>query len=275
MRTYPLPRRFLYAELLIYSLIGTLLLVAWIPAILSIITYGSVFKSALRAAFFLNLTASTLIVFVLFVKKELRRVKFVITEEYLGFQSASRGKKIRIATISSFSMLRFPLGGGVLIVDSADGTLSIPLMIERCSDLVSRLREYHTAGISDETLSNDWESILRTCRLTETTTERSLRVFRSLYTTCIVALPLNMIIGAVYWDMSIVPLILWAIAGALFPLATYGSADIILRLQTSRLSKKNLPLPDASDELRIFSRAGLAGLLLFLVCGILYRTIVL
>ena len=273
MKTYPLPRRFLYPELLVYSLICTLMLVAWIPAIISIITYGSVFKSAVRAAFFLNLTAGTLIVSVLFVKKELRRIRFIVTEDTLGFQSASRGRKINISTISSCSLLRFPLGGGILVIDGTDGSLSIPLIIEHCTDLASRLREYHTSGSSGASSPTDWESILRTCRLTEITINRSQRVFLPLLTICFAALPVNMFVGAVYWDMSLVPLILWAVVGALVPLATYAGADVILRLQASRRSKKNLPLPDTADEQRILARTSLAGLLLFLAGAIVYRSI--
>ncbi len=272
MKTYPLPRRFLYVELLFYSLISTLMIVAWIPAVLSLIAYGSVFPSAMRAALFLNLTAVTLIIFVLFVQKELRSVSFYISEEQLGYRSTSRGKQIRLAAISSVGLLRFPLGGGILVIESPEGSLSIPLFIPGISDLVARLREYLPASAvaeSDETI--DWTTILRTCGRTESVTSRSLRVFRPVLSCAIAALPLNVFIGAVYWNTSVIPLMLWAVTGTLFPLATYGSADIILRLLSGRAGK--VP-PDVDYENRLLIRAALAGGSIYLLCGILFKAII-
>jgi hypothetical protein len=271
MKTYPLPRRFLYVELLFYSLISTLMIVAWIPAAVSLIAYGSVFPSAMRAALFLNLTAITLIIFVLFVQKELRSISFFISEEQLGYRSSSRGKQIRLAGISSVGLLRFPLGGGILVIESPEGSLSIPLFIPGISDLVARLREYLPAPVSESDDTTDWNTIVRTCGRSESVTRRSLRVFRPVLSCAIAALPLNVFIGAVYWNTSIVPLMLWAVTGTLFPLATYGSADILLRILSGRTGKV---LPDVDVENRLLIRAALAGGSIYLFCGILFKALI-
>ena len=272
MKTCPLPKRFLYAELMLLSLISALMILAWIPAVLSLITYGSLLASALRAAVFLNLTAVTLILLVLFVKRELRRFIFFMTDEHLGVGTPSRNRKIRLAAVESVSLLRFPLGGGVVIIESGDGSLTIPLIFENCYDLFTGLREVLNRNKPDISTATDWETIRRACSLSEMAAHRAEKVFTTILTACIAMLPVGFLVGAVYWNMSVVPLMLWSIIGPLFPIAAYGSADLILRTAFVRSDDAG-GVMRKPDENRILTRTALVFFLLYLVCAVLYKAV--
>ena len=275
MKTSFLPRRFLYIELLMYSLICTLLIIAWVPAIISLINYGTVFPSALRAAGFMNFTGIALLVFIRFVKKELRSVRFRLSEKQICFQTASRERGITTSSITSISLLRFPFGGGIAVIESSDGSLSVPLAITDRHGFFSRLCEYLTVIDSPAAERTDWKALLRTCMLTDISAQRAQKLFNTLLLLAITALPLNMFIGAAYWNMSIIPLILWSVAGTLVPLAAYTIADIILRLLAARTEPIQFSETFTLLENRVLARVGLVCGMLYLTGGILFRIIIL
>lgn len=274
MKIYPLPRRFLYAEVILFSLISTLMIFAWIPAVMSLVTYGSVLRSALRAALFLNITAVTLILFVLFVKRELRKVRIVLSDEHLVFQTSSHIRKIRLSAIESCSLVRFPLGGGILVIESGDGPLSIPLILENCSDLLARLRQYDLSRDTSTVNEARWDRIGIAGSLSAAAARRAEKVFSGVMTVCIAMLPLNVLVGAIYWNMSVVPLMIWSVTGPLFPFAAFAVADLLLRMKTARHYREphhQYPL----NEDRILAASGMLFLILFLLSAIVFKALVL
>jgi hypothetical protein len=274
MNIYPFPRRFLYAEVILFSLISTLMIFAWMPAFMSLVTYGSILGSALRAAIFLNITAVTLILFVAFIKRELRRLRFVLSDEQLIFQTSSREKKLRLSTIASVSLVRFPLGGGIMVIESGDGQLSIPLIIKNSADLVTRLREYCATRNQEVATGTHWDRIGIACSLSAIASDRDRKVFGIVLPACIFMLPLNVLVGAIYWNMSIVPLMIWSVAGPFFPFAAFACADLLLRITTARHFRApqhtNLP-----DEDRVLARSGVLFFILFMVSAIAFKALVL
>jgi hypothetical protein len=97
-------------------------------------------------------------------------------------------------------------------------------------------------------------------------------VYRPLLTLSIFMLPVNVLIGAVFWNMSILPLMLWAVSGPFFPLFSYAVADILIR---RRPTQPDFEVALSQDDLRIVIRSGFVFFLLYLVSGIVYKAYIL
>ena len=123
-RCYRLPERFVYLELTVILLLSALVIFAWVPALLSIFRYGSVLPSAMRAAIFLNITAASLLLVHLFVKREIRRVQFILTGEYLAHKTTLYLKRVRLADIRSVNLLRLPAGHGMLSIGNGETAIA-------------------------------------------------------------------------------------------------------------------------------------------------------
>ncbi|MBN1576606.1 MAG: hypothetical protein JW913_08645 [Chitinispirillaceae bacterium] len=275
-RSYPLPRRFVYLELIVISLISALVIFAWVPAILSIFRYGTVLASALRAAIFLNITAVSLLLFHLFVKNEQRRVQFILTDEFLAYKSALGVKKIRLDDIHSVSLIRFPVSCGVMEVKSGQGTINVPLILQNISDLTELMEEAcgRVAGVRSVPQAT-WRRIHLLSAIADDAARRASAVFRPLLITSLAMLPAAVFIGAVYWDMSIIPLMLWSMAGLIVPLCVYATADIIIRVRGTQELDGQVPRHGSIDEKKVYAWSGFAFFLLYLIAGIVYKALVL
>lgn len=273
---YSLPQRFVYLELLVFLLIATLLIFAWLPAVLSIFRYGTILPSALRAAIFLNVTAFSLLIFHLFVRREMRRVQFILTDELLVHKTSLRIKKIPLAGIRSVVMIGFPVIGGVLIVNSVEGSITIPLILQKTGDLIFRFegacRDMAAACSVPEAT---WRKIRLTGQLSESAGRRSSAVFKPLFITSVVVLPVSVFIGAVYWDMSIIPLMLWSVAGSTVPLCAYAASDIIIRLHEAGNGDGHATPNARIDEKRVYAWSGLLFLMIYLFAGIIFKAFML
>lgn len=270
---YPFPRHFLYFELLLFSLISTLMIFAWIPALMSLITYSMVLPSAVRAAIFLNITAVALLLFVFFIKREMRNAVFLLTDEFLVQKGAYRTRKIRLAAIRKVSLIRFPVTGGAMVLECDHGVLAVPLLLLGVHNLAERLERFcASAAHGCSTDEKTWRRIHEICSTSHAVNRRTAVVFRPLLTLSVFMLPVNVIVGAGFWDMSILPLMLWAVSGPLFPGGAYAVADILMR----RRGRRDFSAAAvSSEEQRTIARSALLFFLLYLAAGIIYKACIL
>ena len=270
-RKFLLPRHFVFTEMVLFSLISTLMIFAWLPAILSLFTYNTVLPSAMRAVLFLNGTAVCLILLVLFIKREIRSVEYIINDEVIVRKGLTNIKQVRIAEIQSVTLLKFPVTGGVIVIESARGSLTVPLILENIREFVTVLEQVCRSAKEGFRFSSvQFDDLMRAVTFAELKQQRTSAVFRPLLTLCISLLPVNVFVGAVFWDMSIVPLMLWAIAGPLYPIAFYSVTSGFISLKERQLSVE-------ASSLRVANVYGVSGILIgsvYLISGIVFKAFI-
>ena len=273
-RCYPYPRHFLYTDMLFFSLVSGLAIFAWIPALLSLFTYGAIISSALRAAIFMNFTAGCLILSLIFIKRELRQYRFVLSDRSLTRKGLNRERSVSLNAIREVLFIRLPGSGGMILVESDTEKIRIPLFVDNIGDLVSRLEHIcKTVVPSCSTGEDTWRTIKFFSGKYEMVSTRVRRVFRPLMTLCIAMLPISTFVGVLFWNMSIVPLLLWGIISPFFPMAAYAAGDIILRIFTPTEVRNRESISD--NEKAVFVRSGLFFLILYLITGIVIKALIL
>ncbi len=280
-RVYLLPRHFVYGEVILFSLIVFLAVFAWIPVILSFFTFGTILASALRTVIYLTVTAVSLLLFVFFIKREMRTMQFVLTDEHLMRTTFAGSKKIRLAAVQSVSLIRFPVNNGMMVVDSGQGTITVPLILQQISDLTMRIETICAAGATAcPADAATWQKIHQLGRLSERAARRSSAAFKPLLITVVSLLPVSAFIGTVFWNMSIIPLMLWSLAGPVFPLCAFAAADFRIRLRDARYARhaqKNgyeMTYGITDEDKRDYARSGLFFFSLYLIGGIMYKALV-
>lgn len=271
---YHLPHRFLYIEVLLVSLLSTLLLFAWIPALFSFFSYGIIFSSALRAGVFLNLTAVALLFLSAFIKREIKAISYMIDETYLVRRSSSKQMRIALAAITKVSLVKFPLGGGVLFIEGKGAMMLLPLMLVNCNILITKLE----AACHNNSCCKDmhiWNEVHALCTLMDILQHQSIRYFRPILLLCILLLPINFITGAFFWDMRVIPLVLWTITGPLFPFIGYAISDGLIRFKIRRAllhGQGTILSKFAADS--IIVRLGCFCFCFYLLLAIFYKMLV-
>jgi hypothetical protein len=273
---FKLPRHFVFIEMVLFSLISTLMIFAWLPAILSIFTYNMVLPSALRAALFLNVTAVCLILLILFMKRELRSVEFIINDEVVVRKGLTSLRQIRIAAIQTVSFVKFPVTGGVIVIETSRGSLTVPLMLADITRFVTILE--HVCRHSEGTFrfsSTQFNDLMRIAKRTEDKQKRASAMFGPLLSISITLLPVNVFVGAVFWDMSIVPLMMWSITGPLFPIVFYSVTNGILLVSEKRREGSGSVVDQHLQVVRVYGVSGYMFGSLYLISGIMFKALVL
>lgn len=273
---FKLPRHFVFIEMVLFSLISTLMIFAWLPAILSIFTYNTVLPSALRAALFLNVTAVSLVLLILFMKRELRSVEFIINDEVIVRKGLTSLRQIRVSAIQTITMLKFPVTGGVIVIETPGGSLTVPLMLANISRFVTVLEQVcrHSEG-AFRFSSTQLDDLMRIAKRTENRQQRASTMFGPLLSICITLLPVNVFVGAVFWDMSIVPLMMWSITGPLFPIVFYSLTSAVLIAGEKRREASKDSVDQHMQVVRVYGVAGYVLGSLYLLSGIMFKALVL
>lgn len=274
-QTYTYPDQFLYPETILNTLIGITITLAVIPALVSLLNYGTILPSALRAAIFLSITALSLLLFMLTIKKEIRNTTFTLTPSNIIHTTASRRKSLELSKVTALSLIRFPWGGGVIILESAHTRFTLSLFINGIAQLTASLQQrLAQAGAATGTTEEAWNRIHWSSNCSQEVTNRAQHAFKPLQQSMAIASVISLFVGIFFWDMPIIPLLLWTLSGPLFPLGSYLFADILLRraYATNRFSDE--PLRSSGNQRYIHIAAALAALLIYLVFGIVYKAMV-
>jgi hypothetical protein len=119
-----------------------------------------------------------------------------------------------------------------------------------------------------------WPQAHRRSTLTGKAVKRSSRSYQSLLTISITMLPFAVITGMFFWDLDLIPLMLWSVIAPILPLIAFATADLTLRIREERAF--TAPKNDAAtrvdiDEESTFVRSGIFFAILYLIAGIVYK----
>jgi hypothetical protein len=272
-KIYSYQKRFIYIEAPLYSLIGTLLLLSWFPAIIGYLAYDIIYPSTIRFAVFFDITASILIAIILIVKYDLKKNIFVITDESIIFKAPGKLRSMFFSDINLCKHVQTAFAEHVQIT-SSDKTILLPFSINGIHDLLLHLNEYLIVNGKAHTLDEPSPgSMLVSARLRQFAYHREKKAFSPLFLTTFFLTFFNIFIAYKYWELEIIPVLMWAIIGFLIPLNSFALAEQLINKQVkgadSQFDGKQLEKPTYS----FYLLSGFLFLLLYLAAGILFKAL--
>jgi hypothetical protein len=237
-------KRYIYIELIITAISAIVLISVWSPTIYTKIGYGIIVPSAVRAATFVTLTLTMIILLALYIQKEILKIEFIITDERLIVKSPYRMKSILYSQITSVSLVRFPLHNGFLKITSTEQDLSIPLYIEDMEEFVQSfatgLVRYGNAEVLDRECIT---SLKETSKISSTSYRRAQNAFKPIFLASMFLLLFNLFVGNNYWQLTFFKQLFWCGSSWLLPVIFYIISDQYLNHLVKHAIKTNSPLP--------------------------------
>lgn len=271
MEVYAFQKRFIYTETAVIFILAALIIVSWFPTMVSLVAFGVTIKSVLRAAIYLSITSVSFVFFLLLIKKELRSIRIIITDESIIRKTPYKITTIHFNEITKIEFRPMPFMVGVLKI-TAGSSIVIPCFIENLSNLVETLEKH----LTENGISRCFDKAsLDTLKLRAGTHDISYG-FSQYYFNLIIRMMLacaciNLFIAYGYWDFEYLPLLIWTISGFAFPIFAYGLADFLIK------RKKGLPIRQNDRELvQNYKNEFLTGCMIvfvvYLITGILFKT---
>jgi hypothetical protein len=272
-KIYSYQKRFIYIEAPLYSLIGTLLLLSWFPAIIGYLAYGIIYPSTIRFAVFFDITASILIALIKIVKFDLKKNMFIITDESIIFKATGKLRSMFFNDINLCKHVQTTFAEYVQIT-SSDKTILLPFSINGIHDLLLHINEYLIVNGKAQTLDEPSPgSMLVAARLRQLAYLREKKAFSPLFLTTFFLTFFNIFIAYKYWELEIIPVLMWAIIGFVLPLNSFALAEQLINKQLkgtdSQFSEKKFE--KSAYSFYLFS--GFLFLLLYLTAGILFKAL--
>lgn len=270
VEVFKLQPRFLYLEILFLSAIAVLFIISWFPSVFSLLAYEMIIRSALRAAMFLNCTAVVLFLLYRHLKSELRRFSVVLTEDQIIKSGISGSNKIRLSDITSIKYVRIPLLRGFLKLSTNDNTMRIPLFIEDQSQLLISLNKKVSGQFKICDIVSD-TTLLQDLAVFKDSSNRSLNVFPALIGISLSMFTLSTFIAIEFWDLALIPLLLFAMTSLLLPLLGYAIADYKISQSVRNFFRTDTATIHNTATEYLYS--GLLIFFLYLSLGILFKAV--
>jgi hypothetical protein len=198
-------------------------------------------------------------------------------DEFLACSTSFHLTKMRLLGIESVAFRPHPFTGGVIRVATSRQAIVIPLTLRHCGDLAARLQEACSdTAISCTVAAGTWHEIRRRCARADAAIRRASRLYPPLLRMSIGLIPAILFVGGFFWDLPLVPLMLWTIAAPLAPYAACIAAEGIIRVRERRDVSRGGREGEAAtvDEVKYFVRCGLAALLLLLAAGVIGKAFI-
>lgn len=262
---FPFQKRFLYLEIALHIIIGSVFIISWFPAIISLIAYNVIIFSAFRAAIYLNATAIAILFLFLFLKKEISKYSIIVYNDKLVIKTPYKISSLSFNEITSIKIKILPFIRGYLKLTAGSKKLFVPLIVERPEKLIRSIQNsVNYSGKSDLLCEKLTNKISKKLLKFEFAYMRSVNVFPILSRSCFYMILINVFIAKEVWGNGIIPILLWAISGMFFPPAVYAFTE----WKSNRFSKTP-PLAFNSSEY-IFSSFIIFPV--YLISGIIFRS---
>ena len=230
-KVYSYQKRFIYIEAPLYSLIGSLLILSWFPAIIGFLVYDVIYPSAIRFGLLFDLTASITIAIILFVKNDLKKTLFVVTEDSIIFKAPGKLKTVFFNDITLCKHVQTSLSEHVQIT-SADKTILLPFTINGIHDLLLHLCEQLIVNGKTGTLDEPSPgSMLVAAQLRKHAYLREKKAYSPLIQTTFLLTFFNIFIAFKFWELELVSGLMWSIVGFLIPLNSFALAEQLINKQ--------------------------------------------
>lgn len=272
-KVYSYQKRFVYIEAPLYSLIGSLLIISWFPAIIGYFAYGLIYPSTIRFGIFFDITASVLIAIILFVKNDLKNNLFILTENAIILKAPGKLITLFYDHINLCKHVQTSFSEQVQIT-SSDKTILLPFSINGMHDLLLNLHEQLILNNKTETLDEPCPgSMLTSAQLRKHAYHREKKAFPTIILATFFLTFFNIFIAYKYWGLEIIPVLMWAIIGFLIPLNSFALAESLINGQIKKLQIQSSIKQLEETFHSMYLLSGLLFLMLYLAAGIYFKSL--
>jgi hypothetical protein len=265
------PEYYIGTFFLILLFIG-LLVVGYFPLLVSFLFYGTVFAPLQRAVMYLSVTYFFLLLIARFMRKEMDRVQYILTDRSIIHASPFATMEIPFTDMETCAVRSFPLTKGYVRITAAKRRIVLPSTIHRFSELAEELgNRLSSCGRSGLCGAGKINALRRIACVAEFSQARSRAAFFPLVYGTILSAAANAFIAGFIWGVSGVDMVIWMGIGLTVPLCIYGLADFRLNRSVERQLLRDpasLPRLSLHHEL-IFSSLIIMGIQA--VAGILFK----
>jgi hypothetical protein len=267
---FRLQPRFIYLELLFLYAIASICIISWFPPIFSLLAFEEILRSAINASLLLNLTAFVIFLLYRFIKDEIRHISVIITDDHVIIKGFSRTTSVRISDIINVQYVRIPVIRGFLKLSTSDNVMKIPLLIEHTMTFITSLQcrlnknPNVSASINDKRLYED-------VKVFQDSYQRSLRAFSPLILISLFMFFFNTIIAVEFWELALIPTLLFAMTGLIFPTIGYYIADVKINHSVRNLLRSDTAQMHNSNMEYLYS--GFLIFILYLFIGIFFKAV--
>ncbi len=238
------------------------------------LAYGVIYTSAVRFGLFLDLTSIIVALIIFFVKSELRKNMFAITDEAIIFKAPGKFKPVFFSDIILCKHKQSLKE--VVQITSSDKTIQLPFSINGIYDLLLHLHERLIANGKSSALDEPSSaSMINSALIRKHAYQREKKAFLPLVFSTFFLTFFNMIMAYKYWDFDIIPVLMWSIIGFLMPLNSFAFAEYLINQQINISDNKeisDLPIANAKDRTAgFYLLSSLLFLVFYLTAGILFK----
>lgn len=265
---FRLQPRMLYLELFFLYTIAFFCIISWFPPIFSLLAYEGILRSAINASLLLNFTAFVVFLLYKFIKGEMSRVSVIITDDQVIKRGFSRTTSVRFSDINNLQYVRIPGIRGFLKFSTSDNVLRIPLFIEHTVSFIASLQSRLNENPNSLTSINDTR-LFEDVKVFQDSYQRSLRAFSPLILISLFLFFFNTIIAVEFWELALIPTLLFAMTGLIIPSFGYYIADVKINHSVRNLLRSNTAEMHNCGMEYLYS--GFLMFILYLFIGIFYK----
>jgi hypothetical protein len=272
-KVYNYQKRFIYIEAPLYALIITVLLVSWLPALLSVIAYDTLYPSTIRFGVYLDVTVIIFLVIIGLVRSEVRKTIFLISEDAIVYKAPGKLRQIFFSDITLCKHIQTPLTEHVQIV-SPDKSITLPFSISGIHDLILTINEHliteNKTSVLDE--KTDGAMISSAC-LRKFAYQREKKAFMPLVTSTLLLTVLNIFIAYKIWELDVIPIFMWSVIGFILPLNIFTFAESLINKQVKKLECRINDEAHAKIAQNNYIFSSIMFLIMYLCAGLAFRFI--
>ncbi|MBN2037916.1 MAG: hypothetical protein JW768_14335 [Chitinispirillaceae bacterium] len=228
------------ATYFLFLLFIGLVVVAYLPLLVSLLTYGVVYAPLQRASMYLSATYVILLLLARFAHIEISRVQFILTPSSLVHKSTFSFIEIPYQDMTRCDIRTIPLIKGFIAVSAPGKRIILPSTITRFGDLAACLvKRLQAAGNGALCSAAHTHTLRRIALVTEFSHARSRAAFFPLVYATVCSTLANAFIAAMIWNGSGFAQVVWTGITLFMPLLVYGLADFRLNRSLAKQLKRD------------------------------------
>lgn len=225
-----------------------------------------------RIALYLSLTILFGIYFLKVIFYELGNTVYILNEDKLIKKSPAKTTIILFSEIINFRYLRLPVGLG--IIKGPKKSIRFPFFIENLSELIQSIMEILKKE-GKQAAFNEIEinRFKHKARIADFNLRQTYTVITPFFYTVLLFLFLSSITTFTIWRPYILQSLAWILFSFIFPLLGHLSATFYIARKISSQLKQSIDTQPSCDTARIYSITAIITGVLYLICGILFKSL--
>lgn len=273
-KVYNYQKRFVYIDAPLYALIIIVFLVSWLPALLSVVAYNTMYPSAIRFGLYLDITLIILLIIIGFIRSEVQKTMFLISEDAIVFKAPGKLRQIFFSDITLCRHIQTPFTEHVHIV-SPEKSITLPFSINGIYDLILMINEHLiTIGRTSVLEEKTSGAMISAACLRKFAYQREKKAFMPLVASTLLLTAISIFIAYRIWELALIPIFMWSVICFIVPLNTFMFAEYLINKQVKKLECRINDQTHAKIAQNNYIFSGILFFTLYLCAGLVFRFII-